>query len=175
MTIKAIETVCCPGSGGSGGSGFSCSLCGSDVAFNEAKALPGTDGITCGAVNGQLSPLPTEELCAGGKAQFGTAIDFPAFCECAGAAAPNVCKICNDDQVVNTTKLIPDGPEEGFTCGDGAAIVSYVADANLCSQFLNSEAQAECCMAKPAGSAGTRVSAIRYLASAFIVALAFAF
>ena len=145
-----------------------CSLCGAaDASFNAEKELMGVEGITCAALSEQLSQLPEGEMCDGGKGLM--PIDLASYCECAGTTPPNTCKVCGDNQNINSAAVAQDG----VTCGQGLDFAKYITNATMCAEsFQTEEVKKTCCVDKEGASSGIDLS-ISSLVAALIAGLAF--
>lgn len=130
-----------------------CFLCGSATdTFNADKIIPGA--ASCGVLDATVSYVQNSEtLCATARADLvSSRLDILSFCECSSVSPPNICKLCGDNQVVNSAAILPDG--DGQTCGDGADIASHLTQAGaaaLCPDIENATITAACCSNVSAG------------------------
>jgi len=164
--LKIFENFCCPSQ-----TTRECFICGSaDATINAQKELAG-GMVKCGEIDAALAILPAGQLCDQTKQEIG--LDLAAFCECPGAATPKGCQVCDDDQEVNATAIVPGQEGTSLTCSQGFEYAKYVNNDQLCTQEIaTAETKAACCMAKVSTSGISTPSSISSLATALIVGLA---
>jgi len=151
----------------------SCLFCGSDVPYNKEKTWAGDN--LCSQFDEILGELSAGDQCIsfidGVIDENG--FDFQSFCECEGKAAPDLCKVCPDDEELDADKAI--SGVDGLTCGQGAEYIKHLTDSTKCGELDTSA----CCTKEHGGggkegkSSGTSLTMSGY-ASALILVLSFA-
>ncbi|CAJ1937852.1 unnamed protein product [Cylindrotheca closterium] len=129
-----------------------CFLCNSaEATFNADKAIPDSEVPSCGIIDAMLSYAESEANCTAGKAEFDTSFNLASFCECSDVPAPELCKVCDDNQVVttNTTAVVPDG--DGLTCIEGFEFARHVTNQTVCDGIETDESKAACCVEASSG------------------------
>ncbi|CAJ1959958.1 unnamed protein product [Cylindrotheca closterium] len=147
-----------------------CFICeDASATFNAAKAFP--DGPTCGTIDDQFSYLPAGSCAVGFAGFVANGFNISSYCECSNVVAPNVCKVCDDDQDISTTANIP-SDEIDFTCVEGAAYASHFNTQAACAVEVDiAETKAACCVDKGA-SGSTSSFSMNSFAGALMLLLA---
>ncbi|CAJ1934524.1 unnamed protein product [Cylindrotheca closterium] len=145
-----------------------CFLCNSaEAIFNANKALPDSEVPVCGIIDALFSYAEIEANCTAGKAEFDQSFNLASYCECSDVPAPDLCKVCDDNQIVNTKTraLVPDG--DGLTCIEGFEYARHVANQTVCDRIETNESKAACCVVE-AFSSGISLSMKTLVAALFL-------